>query len=105
MIEKIGNRFRTDVKRFAEREGIPIWHLKKPDRSRWDDRKLDHLRTHLDRAERVASGHDPRHLFRIGSGSRRVKTPGSNSILLVPCAAAISKRARWVVLLGGASAQ
>ena len=30
VIEPIGNRFRRDVKRFAEREGIPILHLKKP---------------------------------------------------------------------------
>ena len=52
VIEKIGNRFRTEVKRFAEREDIPILHLKKPDRSRWDDRKLDHVRPHLERAER-----------------------------------------------------
>ena len=44
ILEKIGNRFRTEVKRFADREGIPILRLKKPDRSRWDDRKLDHVR-------------------------------------------------------------
>jgi hypothetical protein len=53
VIEPIGNRFRRDVKRFAEREGIPILRLKKPDRSRWDDRKLDHVRPHLERAERA----------------------------------------------------
>jgi hypothetical protein len=27
--------------------------LKKPDRSRWDDRKLDHIRPYLERAERA----------------------------------------------------
>jgi hypothetical protein len=52
VIEPIGNRFRRDVKRFAEREHIPILHLKKPDRSRWDDRKLDHVGPYLERAER-----------------------------------------------------
>ena len=43
VMEKIGNRFRREVRAFAETEGIPILHLKKPDRSRWDDRKLDHV--------------------------------------------------------------
>jgi hypothetical protein len=52
VIEPIGNRFRRDVKRFAEREHVPILHLKKPDRSRWDDRKLDHVGPYLERAER-----------------------------------------------------
>ena len=52
VIEKIGNRFRTEVKRFAERQDIPILHLKKPDRTRFDDRKLDHVRPHLEKAER-----------------------------------------------------
>jgi hypothetical protein len=51
IIEKIGNRFRREVKAFAEAKGIPIIQLKKPDRSRWDDRKLDHVRPHLDKAE------------------------------------------------------
>jgi len=46
----IGNRFRDQVKRFAERQGIPILPLKKPDRSRWDDRKIDHVRRYLDAA-------------------------------------------------------
>ena len=35
---------------------IPILHLKKPDRSRWDDRKLDHVRPYLERAERQTGG-------------------------------------------------
>ncbi len=52
VIQRIGNRFRREVKAFAARGGIPILHLKKPDRSRWDDRKLDHVRPHLERAER-----------------------------------------------------
>ena len=52
VMNQIGNRFRRDVKAFAEERGIPILHLKKPDRTRWDDRKLDHVRPYLDRAER-----------------------------------------------------
>jgi hypothetical protein len=51
VIEKIGNRFRRDVDAFANAKNIPVLRLNKPDRSRWDDRKLDHVRPHLDRAE------------------------------------------------------
>jgi len=51
VIEKIGNRFRREVDAFAKSKAIPVLHLAKPDRSRWDDRKLDHVRPHLDRAE------------------------------------------------------
>ncbi len=49
--DKIGNRFRRDVKAFAAANQIPILALKKPNRSRWDDRKLDHVRPFLDAAE------------------------------------------------------
>jgi len=55
LIEKIGNRFRKEVKDFAAAQRIPILQLKKPDRSRWDDRKLDHVKPYLDKAE--AQGH------------------------------------------------
>ena len=48
----IGNRFRRDVKRFADAQEIPVLKLKGPDRSRWDDRKLDHVRPYLQAAER-----------------------------------------------------
>jgi hypothetical protein len=51
VIEKIGNRFRRDVDAYAKAHGVPVLHLAKPDRSRWDDRKLDHVRPYLDRAE------------------------------------------------------
>jgi hypothetical protein len=51
LLEKIGNRFRRDVKAFAEDHHVPILALKKPDRTRWDDRKLDHVRPYLDAAE------------------------------------------------------
>ena len=51
VIEKIGNRFRREVKAFAAEHDIPILQLKKPDRTRWDDRKLDHVRPYLEAAE------------------------------------------------------
>src|ERR1039458_5674272 len=51
LLEKIGNRFRREVKSFAAEHGIPILQLKKPDRTRWDDRKLDHIHPYLKRAE------------------------------------------------------
>ena len=35
VMEKIGNRFRREVKAFAEENNIPILRLKKPDRSRF----------------------------------------------------------------------
>src|SRR5712692_9689393 len=52
VLEPIGNRFRRDVKAFAAANDIPMLALKKPDRSRWDDRKLDHVRPYLERADR-----------------------------------------------------
>ena len=39
------------MKAFAAERHIPVLALKKPDRSRWDDRKLDHVRPYLDAAE------------------------------------------------------
>jgi hypothetical protein len=51
LLEKIGNRFRRDVKSFAADHQVPILRLKKPDRTRWDDRKLDHVRPYFDKAE------------------------------------------------------
>jgi hypothetical protein len=51
ILEKIGNRFRRAVDAFARDNDIPVLHLKKPDRTRWDDRKLDHVRPYLEAAE------------------------------------------------------
>jgi hypothetical protein len=51
LVEKIGNRFRSEVKAYAARHHIPVLQLAKPDRTRWDDRKLDHVRPYLDQAE------------------------------------------------------
>ena len=53
LFERIGNRFRREVKAYARRHGIPVLALRKPDRTRWDDRKLDHVRPYLDAAERA----------------------------------------------------
>ena len=55
LLEKIGNRFRREVKAFAAENEIPILQLKKPDRTRFDDRKLDHVRPYLEQAE--SDGH------------------------------------------------
>jgi len=52
VIEKIGNRFRREVDAFAKERDIPILHLKKPDRTRWDDRKLDHVAPYMEAAAR-----------------------------------------------------
>jgi len=52
LFQKIGNRFRREVDHFAAAASVPVLHLGRPDRSRWDDRKLDHVRPHLDRAAR-----------------------------------------------------
>src|SRR4051794_38086936 len=49
---QIGNRFVAAVKRFAAANQVPILRLGTPDRSRWDDRKLDHMRPYLEAAER-----------------------------------------------------
>jgi hypothetical protein len=54
LFNKIGNRFRREVNAFAARDSIPILRLKTPDRSRWDDRKVDHVRPYVDDA--VAQG-------------------------------------------------
>ncbi len=54
LFNKIGNRFRREVNAFAAANDIPILHLAKPDRSRWDDRKVDHVRPYVDAA--VADG-------------------------------------------------
>ncbi|MBV9003237.1 MAG: hypothetical protein JO286_13605 [Solirubrobacterales bacterium] len=52
LLGPIGNRFRREVKAFATEHEIPILRLGKPDRSRWDDRKLDQVRPYLEAAER-----------------------------------------------------
>ena len=51
MFAQIGNRFVREVKTFAAANRIPILRLSKPDRSRWDDRKVDHVRPYVAAAE------------------------------------------------------
>ena len=51
LFNTIGNRFRREVKAFAEANDIPVLHLAKPDRSRWDDRKVDHVRPYVEVAQ------------------------------------------------------
>ena len=50
LFKQIGDRFRDAVHSFAEVNAIPVLRLNTPDRSRWDDRKVDHVRTYLDKA-------------------------------------------------------
>jgi hypothetical protein len=50
LMQQMGNRFRRDVRRFADEHAIPMLRLNKPDRTRWDDRKLDHVRPLLEQA-------------------------------------------------------
>jgi len=50
LFKHIGDRFRETVRTFAETNGIPVLQLNTPDRTRWDDRKLDHVREYLDTA-------------------------------------------------------
>jgi hypothetical protein len=52
LFKRIGDRFRQAVAAFAEGQGIPLLRLKRPDRTRWDDRKLDHVRPYLEQAQR-----------------------------------------------------
>lgn len=51
LFTQIGNRFVREVKAYAATNHIPILRLNKPDRSRWDDRKVDHVRPYVDAAE------------------------------------------------------
>ena len=48
LFNQIGNRFVRDVKAFAAAYQIPILRLSKPDRTRWDDRKIDHVQPYVD---------------------------------------------------------
>jgi hypothetical protein len=50
LFKHIGDRFRDAVRSFAEENGIPVLRLNTPDRSRWDDRKVDHVRECIDKA-------------------------------------------------------
>ena len=79
---QIGNRFVSQVKAFAAINQVPVLRLAAPDRSRWDDRKLDHVRPYVDQAERdgrfgvvaIVSCQEFQHVF---SGRNRATKPGA----------------------------
>jgi hypothetical protein len=50
LFKQIGDRFRDAVHSFAETNDIPVLQMNTPDRSRWDDRKVDHVREYIDKA-------------------------------------------------------
>ena len=84
IMEKMGNHFRQNVKAFATNNGVPVLALKKPDRTRWDDRKLDHVRPYFEKAEAegrtgvvaIVSAQEFQWVF---TGKNRSKTPGAVS--------------------------
>jgi hypothetical protein len=52
IFQQIGTRFRRRVKTFAATNDVPLLVLRKgPDRSRWDDRKIDHVQPYVEAAE------------------------------------------------------
>jgi hypothetical protein len=81
LLGRIGNRFRAQARKFADERGIPVLRLAAPDRSRWDDRKVDHVRPHLERAERegrfgvvaLVVGEEFQHVW---SARNRARKPG-----------------------------
>jgi hypothetical protein len=81
LMGRIGNRFVREVKAFARTRGVPMLRLAKPDRSRWDDRKLDHVRPYLEAAERehrfgVVAIVACQEFHWVFSARNRAKTPG-----------------------------
>ena len=50
LFKQIGDRFREAVRSFAETNQIPMLQLNSPDRSRWNDRKVDHVHELIDHA-------------------------------------------------------
>jgi hypothetical protein len=82
LLGQIGNRFVRQVKAFAAANAIPLLRLGVPDRSRWDDRKLDHVRPYLQAAERdgrfgvvaIVSCQEFAHVFRRCSTMRSSAT-------------------------------
>jgi hypothetical protein len=84
IMEKMGNHFRQNVKAFATNNGVPVLALKKPDRTRWDDRKLDHVRPYFEKAEAegrtgvvaIVSAQEFQWVF---TGKNRSKTAGAVS--------------------------
>jgi len=87
LLGRIGDRFRAETRRFARAREIPMFRLGSPDRSRWDDRKLDHVRPHLERAERegrfgVVAVVVAEEFQRVWSARNRARKPGVASLEL-----------------------
>src|SRR5436305_1173129 len=75
----IGDRCRWDVSSVGEEHAIPVLRLNKPDRSRWDDRKLDHVRPYLERATEpgvvaIVAAQEFQYVF---TGTNRATKPGA----------------------------
>jgi hypothetical protein len=85
LLGRIGDRFRAETRRFVRARGIPVVRLGAPDRRRWDDRKLDHVRPHLERAERegrfgVVALVVTEEFQRVWSARNRSRKPGVASL-------------------------
>ena len=85
LLGRIGDRFRTETRRFVRVRRIPVLRLGSPDRSRWDDRKLDHVRQHLETAERegrfgVVALVVAEEFQRVWSARNRSRKPGVASL-------------------------
>jgi hypothetical protein len=85
MLGRIGDRFRARTRRFVKERQIPVLQLRAPDRSRWDDRKVDHVRPHLERAERegrfgVVALVVAEEFQRVWSARNRARKPGVASL-------------------------
>lgn len=78
LFKDIGDRFRRAVTDFAEENRVPILRLNKPDRSRWGDRKLDHVRPYFDKATRpgVVAIVQAQEIQKVFMGYNRSKKPG-----------------------------
>jgi hypothetical protein len=90
LFKRIGDRFREAVAAFAQERGVPLLRLKRPDRTRWGDRKLDHVRPHLEQAQRegrcgvvaIVAAQEVQKVFMATSGAkaptaRRSTTPST----------------------------
>ena len=85
LLGRIGDRFRAETRRFVRDHDIPMLRLGTPDRSRWDDRKLDHVRPHMEAAERegrfgVVAVVVAEEFQRVWSARNRSEKPGVASL-------------------------
>jgi hypothetical protein len=85
LLGRIGNRFRAETRRFVAAHKIPVLRLAAPDRRRWDDRKLDHVQPHLEKAERegrygVVALVVAEEFQRVWSARNRARKPGAAAL-------------------------